>query len=150
VSGAGPRVVAGGGGVTVSDADLGWLAGVIDSEGTVSLVRSQNRNPILRISIYNSSDLILDRVARILAALDVTWTEHVDARHERTAYGFHFSTKHALRIYPILRPHMVRQVNRYDAAYWFLAPRYEGRQRVMWTDRERGIWQNLRGVLNAR
>jgi hypothetical protein len=131
-------------------ADAAWLAGVIDSEGTVSLVSSHARNPILRISIYNSSDLILDKVARILTEADVKWSEHADRRHERTGYAINFSTSSAMQLYDALRPHMVRHASRYDAAYWFMHGRGVtpgGRRR--WTDADRATWDNLRAVLNA-
>lgn len=130
--------------------DAAWLAGVIDSEGTVSLVSSHSQNPILRISIYNSSDLILDKVARILTAAGVKWSEHADRRHERTGYAINFSTSSALQLYEQIRPHMVRHANRYDAAYWFMQRRGVkpgGRRR--WTEQDRAVWQNLREVLNA-
>ena len=104
-------------------ADAAWLAGVIDSEGTVSLVSSHARNPILRITVYNSSDLILDKVARILTAADVQWSEHQDKRAERPAYVIHFSTSSALLLYDALRPHMVRHASRYDAGYEFMQSR---------------------------
>lgn len=136
--------------MSVPDSDLGWLAGVLDSEGTVSLISGGRRNPQLRLSIYNSSDLILDKVAKILAEVGVSYSEHKDDRHERPGYGLHIGTEGALRLYPLLRPFLVRQVNRYDAGYWFLTPRYEGRQRVRWSDRDRDIWAQLRRVFNAK
>lgn len=131
-------------------ADLGWLAGVIDSEGTVSLVRGPRGNPCLRISIYNSSDLILDKVARILHETGVQWSERADKRHERTGYAIHVSTDSALRLYEHVRPYMVRQASRYDAAYWFLWPRMQHTRRYRWSAHERAMWANLREVLNAR
>src|SRR5690348_17087910 len=54
-------------------ADLGWLAGIIDGEGTVSLIANSGlRNPQLRVAICNGSDAILDKVAAILEAAGVT------------------------------------------------------------------------------
>lgn len=135
---------------TASVTDLAWLAGVIDSEGTVSLVKGAHGNPVLRVSIYNSSHLILDKVARTLYALEIKWSEHADRRHERTGYGMHMSTAAAMALYPHVREHMVRQVGRYDAGYYFMQPRLERSRRARWTDRDREIWANLREVFNAR
>jgi hypothetical protein len=132
------------------ETDLAWLAGVLDSEGTVSLVNGPRRNPQLRLSIYNSSDLILDKVAKILCSLNVPYHEHKDDRPARPGYGFHIGTQGAITLYPLLRPFLVRQVNRYDYGYWFLTPRYEGRQRVRWTESDRSKWEQLRQVCNAK
>ena len=135
---------------TVSEADIGWLAGLIDSESTVSLTTNSNGSPVLRISIYNSSDLILDKAARVLHGLEVKWSERADRRAPRTGYVLQISTAGCLSMYEQVRPHMVRHANRYDAAYWFIAPRLGTRKKVMWTDDERRTWANLREVLNAR
>ncbi len=137
--------------MTVSDVDLAWLAGVIDSEGTISLTHSSRRNPSLRVSIYNSSDLILDKCARTLRGLDIRWYEFTDRRAARTAYAFHISTAGAMRLYPHVRPHMVRQSNRYDAGVAFMESRNpSGAARVRWSDQDRDTWEQLRGVLHAR
>lgn len=137
-----------------SDADLGWLAGVIDGEGTVALVCTARDNPTLRISVYNTNDLLLDKIARILYGLGLDWSERVDNRPveqgNRVGYAINLSTDSALRLYEHVRPHMVRQANRYDAAYWFLWPRLKHTRRYRWSDRERAIWVNLREVFNAR
>lgn len=134
----------------VTDADVGWLAGLIDSESTVSLTTNTNGSPVLRIQIYNSSDLILDKAAKVLHGLGVKWSERADRRAPRTGYVLAVSTAGCLSMYERVRPHMVRHANRYDAAYWFIAPRLGAGKKVMWTTAEREQWANLREVLNAR
>lgn len=133
-----------------TDADIGWLAGLIDSESTISLTRSQLKNPILRLSIYNSDERILDKAATIITALGIDYSERADTRAVRTGYVLNVSTAGCIAMYERVRPHLVKHANRYDAAYWFIAPRLEGRQRVFWTDRDREMWEQLRQVLNAR
>jgi hypothetical protein len=134
----------------VEKTDWAWLAGVIDSEATVALVCAPRRNPQLRIQIYNSSDSILDKVARILHEAEIGYYERTDTRFARPGYSLAIGTAGCLALYEHVRPYMVRQVSRLDAGYWFLAPRYEGRRRVYWTDKDRDVWQQLRGALNAR
>lgn len=134
----------------VSDADLGWLAGLIDSESTVSLTTNTNGSPVLRISIYNSSDLILDKAATVLHGLGVRWSEGADRRAPRTGYVLKISTSGCLSMYERVRPHMVRHAGRYDAAYWFIAPRRGAAKKVMWTESERATWAGLREVFNAK
>jgi hypothetical protein len=130
-------------------ADAGWLAGVIDSEGTVSLIRGAHGNPGLRITVYNSSELILEKVAEILDQLGVKWSAHADTRAPRTGYAVHMATASCMAIYETIRPHMVRHASRYDAAHAFMEPRLERSRRARWTDADRATWEMLREVFNA-
>jgi hypothetical protein len=55
-----------------------------------------------------------------------------------------------LRLYDPLRPHLVRQVDRLDAAVDFLRPRYAGRMRVLWKPEEIAQWEQLRERFNRK
>jgi hypothetical protein len=123
-------------------AELGWLAGVIDGEGSVSLSHGGgSRSPHLRVSITNGSDAILAKVYVILAAAGVAYHAHADVR--RTTQVM-IGTEGSLRLHRLLRPYLVRQVEQYDAGVAFMLARYDGRLRVYWTDEERAEWETLR------
>ena len=134
--------------VTYTLADIGWLAGIIDGEGTVSLVNGQS-GPILRIGIYNGDAAVLDKVHRIYDALGVRSFDHWDSRAAKACCLVNISTSSVLAIYKVIRPHMTRQVARLDAAVSFLEPCYEGRSRVHWTAAQRAEWEALRSRFNA-
>ena len=134
--------------VTYTLADAGWLAGIIDGEGTVSLVKGQS-GPILRITIYNGSEEILSKIRRILTAMEVPFMEGWDRRAARANCHITMATASCRRLTPLIRPHLVRHADRLDAAMAFLEPAYQGRSRVHWTSAQRAEWEALRLRFNA-
>jgi hypothetical protein len=144
-----PRLLAYDKWMTTTDAELGWLAGIIDGEGTVSLSHGGNRNPHLRISIYNGSPAILDKCRAVLDGFGIAYSERWDNRAAVPNLHITIGTAGVLALYPLLRPLLVRQVARLDAAVQFMQPRYEGRARVYWTPACRAEWELLRDSFNA-
>jgi hypothetical protein len=130
-------------------ADLGWLAGVIDGEGSIGLIANSGlRNPQLRVCICNGSDTILDKVAAILAAAGVSSYSNRELRGTTQVTA---GTAGALLLHRLIRPYLVRQVEQYDAAVNFLAGRYgEGRIRVHWTAEDRAEWDRLRRRFHSK
>lgn len=130
-------------------ADLGWLAGIIDGEGSIALIANSGaRNPQLRVCICNGSDSILDKVGAILEAAGVTFYAN---RELRGTTQITVGTAGSLVLHRIVRPYLVRQVEQYDAAVSFLAGRYgEGRIRVHWTDEDRAEWGRLRRRFHSK
>lgn len=122
-------------------ADLGWLAGIIDGEGSISLSHGGSRSPHLRVNITNGSEEILAKVFAILAAADVSYYANPERRGTTNVI---VGTEGSLRLHRLLRPHLVRQVEQYDAAVSFMLRRYDGRLRVYWTGEERAEWEALR------
>ena len=125
----------------VSPADLGWLAGIIDGEGSITLSHGSTRSPHLRVSITNGNDAILAKTYAILAAAEVSYCSH----HEpRGTTNVTVGTQGSLRLHRLLRPHLVRQVEQYDAAIAFMLRRYDGRLRVYWSAADREEWEGMR------
>lgn len=124
--------------------DIAWLAGIIDGEGSVALSHGGNRSPHLRILIYNGDPGIIDKVSRILDEIGVDWYGKWDRRAARANHSWLLGTAATLALYPLIRPHIVRQVDVLDAGFRFMQPRYEGRTRVRWTAAERAEWEGLR------
>src|SRR5262249_50911869 len=53
--------------------EIGWLAGLVDGEGSIALSHGGTRTPHLRVMLYNSSIPILDKAKRILDDLGVAY-----------------------------------------------------------------------------
>ncbi len=130
-------------------ADLGWLAGIIDGEGTVALVANSGlKNPQLRVSICNGSDAILDKVGAIFVAAGIA---SYGNRELRGTTQVTTGTAGALLLHRLIRPYLVRQVEQYDAAVKFMLGRYGGgRIRVFWTDEDRAEWESLRRKFHTK
>lgn len=133
---------------TVDPASLGWLAGIIDGEGTVALSHGGTRSPHLRIGITNGSDEILAKIYRILENCGV---DFYAKRERRGTTNVLIGTTGALRLHRMLRSYLVRQVAQYDAAVAFMRRRYDsGVTRVYWTTTERAEWEALRERYHKR
>lgn len=128
-------------------ADLGWLAGIIDGEGSISLSHGGTKSPNLRIGITNGSDAILAKIFGILTAAGVNYYCY---REPRGTTNLAIGTAGSLRLHRLLRPYLVRQVEQYDAAVAFLAPRYDGRLRVFWTAEDRAEWESMRRKFHTK
>lgn len=135
-----------------TELDVAWFAGLIDGEGTIALTTSAGGNPTLRFHVYSTSLPIIEKTHAVLARLGVEYYERWDERDGRTPCStINFGMDAAIRLHPVLRPHLVRQVGRYDDAVSLLGPRYrEGRQRVRWTAEELAQWEALRRKYNKR
>lgn len=126
----------------LTPADAGWLAGIIDGEGSIVLSYGGSRSPHLRVQITNGSPAILDKIAAVLASADVTATSF---REKRGTTNLAVGTEGALVLHALTRPYLVRQVEQYDAAVTFMRNRYaDGRLRVLWTETDRQEWADLR------
>ena len=126
----------------LAPADLGWLAGIIDGEGSISLSHGGMRSPHLRVNITNGSEAILARVFAILASAGVSYYANPERRGTTNII---IGTEGSLRLHRLLRPHLVRQVEQFDAGASFMLRRYaDGRLRVRWSDEDRAEWESLR------
>lgn len=122
-------------------ADLGWLAGIIDGEGSIALSHGGTRSPHLRVGITNGSEAILAKVYAILKAAGISYYAHPEPRGTTNIL---VGTQGSLLLYRILRQYLVRQVEQFDAAVAFMRPRYDGRLRVYWTAEDRAEWETMR------
>lgn len=127
----------------VPAADLGWLAGIIDGEGHIGLSHGGGTaTPHLRVSFTNGSEAILEKARGIYRDAGIRWHEHYEPRGTTNVS---VTQADALMLHVLLRPHLVRQIDRFDLAAAFLRRRYdEGRLRVRWNDAERAEWEQMR------
>jgi hypothetical protein len=132
--------------------DAAWLAGIIDGEGTFALTHGGNsRKPNLRLAVYNTAVPILVKVKRILIEAEISFYEKLDTRNDRRpCSNITIGTEGVLRLYEPLRPHLVRQTDRLDAAVTFLRPHYDGQRRVRWSEKAIGEWESLRATHKTR
>lgn len=135
--------------MTYTLADIGWLAGIIDGEGTVSLSHGSNRSPHLRVSIYNGDPAILDKLHAVLDGLAIRYHEFWDRRAVKPNLHVTIVGANAIRLHHLVGHYMVRHSDRLSAAVEFLEPCYEGRARVKWTAAQRAEWEALRSRFNA-
>lgn len=142
-------------------AHLGWLAGIIDGEGTISLAWSQG-SPWVRITVPSTTQAIIDKTVAILGDLEVRFTVST-AEDRGSNLPLSKVAIHGRAAYDLLghlRPHLVRQVERADAAVAFFGPLYSGKTArggsrqyaIGWTEELRQEWDEIRSrlVLNGK
>lgn len=124
----------------------------MDGEGTIALTTTSAGNPTLRFHIYNTSGSVIAKLRGIFDRIGVLFNEQSDTRNGRTpCTTITLGTDAALRLYPLLRPHLSRQIQRYDDAVKLLRPKYAaGRQRVRWSPQDIEAWEELRLQHNVR
>lgn len=122
-------------------ADLAWLAGIIDGEGSITLSHGGSGSPHLRVNITNGSDAILTKIYDILIAAEVSYYANPELRGTTNIV---VGTTGSLRLYRMLRSYLVRQVEQYDAAVNFMLLRYKGQLRTRWSVADREEWEDLR------
>jgi LAGLIDADG-like domain len=123
-------------------ADLGWLAGIIDGEGSISLSHGGSGSPHLRVNITNGSEVILRKLFAILATAGISYYANPERRGTTNVI---IGTTGSLLLHRLLRPYLVRQVEQFDAGAEFMTRRYaDGRLRVYWSAAERVEWEDMR------
>jgi hypothetical protein len=129
---------------------LAWLAGFLDGEGTIALSHGSRRTPNLRIVVYNTSAAIITKARAILDALEIGYFVRWDRRYDNHCASIRIGTEGTLRLHQFMRPYLVRQVERYDAAVAFLGNRYDDHQRVWWSPEDLSQWEQLRARFNVK
>jgi hypothetical protein len=105
--------------------DYAWLAGVIDGEGSIALTWiGKGKVPGLKIIIYGSDLLVMNKVRAIIRAAGIWCSYSPDNRTGKSNYRVSISSKACIKLYPLVSPYMVRQISRYKAGVEFLTPRY--------------------------
>lgn len=127
---------------------LAWLAGLIDGEGTVSLSHGSRKTPNLRIIVYNTATPIVAKIQTILDDLGIVYFTRWDRRFANHCAAIRIGNEGTLALHPLLRPYLVRQIERYGAAVAFLADRYTDRHRVYWRPEDLAAWEVLRARFN--
>lgn len=129
---------------------LAWLAGFLDGEGTIALSHGSRKTPNLRIVVYNTARPVVEKACRLLDDLEVAYFVRWDRRYDNHCASIRIGNDGALWLHPLIRPYLVRQVERYDAAVEFLGERYRDRLRVWWSPEDLVQWEQLRTRFNVK
>lgn len=133
-----------------------WLAGIFDGEGSLSLTwvnqATGKKTPATKLMLYNSNVEILAKIRTTLDDLSVAFSEHLDKRANTISAGeakgcthIEVSTSGLLTLYPYLRPHLTRQVERWDRANEFFTRNWGSDVKmVQWPEEEIALWDQYR------
>lgn len=81
----------------MDDVDIGWLAGIIDGEGSISMTITNKRVYTPWVTIYNTDEKIILKVQSLLESIGVSKPVHKFGRknpHHKPSYHIQIS-KHA-------------------------------------------------------
>lgn len=94
--------------------DIGWLCGIIDGEGTITLRfhRNKNRPPLIvpSITVVNTDEKIINKIVEILKAHEIPfWVTSVDAttKWKKRYVVSIIGIKRTLKLLPILVENLV-------------------------------------------
>jgi len=103
----------------VTDLELGWLAGIIDGEGSISMRVWPYKNKIhfvVSIAVCNSSVELLNKVVDICSRLDVTWHWTKKPRPENFLQCWDIETKKISHCHRILNHILPLLTSKYEKA----------------------------------
>ncbi|MBU3905379.1 MAG: hypothetical protein KJ906_04505 [Nanoarchaeota archaeon] len=94
----------------INEADIGWLAGILDGEGTVALqVQGKEKRPKL-VSFYNTDKTVMEKVIKILKDLDISYkcfSRFMNKEAKKPIITIRVSRiKHMKKLLEILLPHL--------------------------------------------
>lgn len=144
----------------------GWMAGILDGEGSVSYTPTHRGVPCFRFMVYTTSPEMAAEIQRMASSIGLKWTEWVDHRDRESALGHRPCTclsmqgQAAVRLYEAVAPFLIRHADAAAEAVAFLKVRYdrpvtrggvEGkRRRVHWTKSDCDEWEALRVRWNPK
>ena len=112
---------------SLSDAEAAYIAGVVDGEGTISLVRhhgGENRRPV--VSVANTELELLQYVRTAVGAGRIT-RKRISRSHHTPSFVFVVYSRQALallqQITPFLRTHKRKRAELLLKSYLTLTPR---------------------------
>jgi hypothetical protein len=81
--------------------ELGWLSGIIDGEGTISIVkRASCFVPVVKMS--NTSKILIDKYCEILDKLDISYHCYGKQKEGNRKYQWEVSIEGRPRVYKII------------------------------------------------
>ena len=112
----------------VTEVELGWLAGIIDGEGTVYFKKRKDRKTAFTyaIYIYNSDDSILAEILSILKRLEIKFNFNLVSRkgiktnvnHNKDVWRFQITQAYqCIKLLKIILPYIIssgRKARGYD------------------------------------
>lgn len=139
--------------------ECAWLAGLFDGEGTLALALKKTKDgrmtPGLRAMVYSTNEDILNKVRAIYTGLGISWSESIDSRDHKTSgrlgslhcVNIKIAIKGFLKLYPLVRPQIVKQTDRWDIAHEFWTRNWvdmthfnNTQKRNFWSEEEIAIW----------
>jgi hypothetical protein len=112
---------------TLKSTDAAYIAGLIDGEGTITLIRKhRNENRQLAISISNTETSLLDFVQNAVGAGKIT-NKRTTQAHHTPSYAYAIYNRQALhllgQIFPWLRGYKAKRAELIIKDYLRLTPR---------------------------
>lgn len=121
---------------TVSEVEKGWLAGIIDGEGSISINRllshGTNITYTCRIQVPNTNVLITNKVQSIFNRLNVkgsTEKRQFGKKEWKTCYIITLnSAQQACALLPLIIPYLVGKREHAEVLYQFVSSRIESKK----------------------
>jgi len=111
--------------------DIGWLCGIIDGEGTITLRfhRRKNNRPLIKpvVTIINTDRLIIDKILQIYEKLDIPYwiTETAGTKRWKTRWTVETSGIRRLkRLLPHIIDHLVGKKQQAQIVQEWIEKRY--------------------------
>jgi len=125
-----------------TEAQLGWLAGIVDGEGTVGIHRSNGKrykHPYLRpaLQIVNTDLKIMEMARSILTSItgnshNLVVTNRKRPENNKIGYRIKIGTQHELLlVMPMLLPYLVGKAEQAELVIEFCKRKY-GRLKYSW------------------
>lgn len=121
----------------LTEAELGWLAGIMDGEGTICLSKekaSRRNHLYARCTIHviaNTNPALIARVTALLSKVEIRYSigtligEQKRAKNWKPAWNVKISTIDAMKDFlEMVRPYLVGKAEQADIAVLFLARRF--------------------------
>jgi hypothetical protein len=139
----------------VSDIQIGWLCGLIDGEGTLTLRWSAVRGkrylaPFLQIA--NGDIATLDKCVEILSAIgvghNVRWIDPAASRLTKRTYWtiLVVGMKRLERLLPLIMPYLVTKQRQGHLVWEFIRERMSKNQRTEYGEVERRVLLDLHAI----
>lgn len=99
---------------TLSDCDAAYLAGILDGEGNISLLRKTGRNPRIRIQIANTDKNLIDWIICTTGVGNINTRPGTD-KH-KTAYAWVCNNQPAILILQQIKKYLIIKRDRCNLA----------------------------------
>jgi hypothetical protein len=110
---------------TISKETLGWLAGIIDGEGSIQLEKASSGLHSYRatLSIGNNDVRMIQRVSEVFVQLGLTFCYTINLKHNHAIYIRCTGFKSVERVLREIRPYLVSKTDQADVLLGFIEER---------------------------
>ena len=94
-------------GINISDTEAAYIAGIIDGEGSIYILRASGANkkkyPYPRVVIYNTSEELIDWIKKVLDKAEIRYTVITNPREGKYKTCYAITIDGIANIYPLLK-----------------------------------------------